>query len=403
MASFLNFAGRGRNASHMAIWMAIQGVTPHLDRTIFQDFEEAPVPMPANIAVYSGLVIGLAYGAVGLLSGFCLLSSLRGWWASGDSRLIRTYALALGVAIAAVQLLAASGVVDLGKSIYLQPSFSAPLMLLGGVLFGYGMALANGCGSRALVLLGRGNLRSLVVVLVLGIAAQMTLKGLIAPTRVAVLQWTQIAPSVISLPALLAEFGLNETVARMLAASAISGALIIFAFAHAPFLRSRGQIAAGLAVGLLVTAGWFATGYLGADDFNPTPVTSLTFIAPVADTIQYVMLSTGLTLNFGIMMVVGVLAGSLATALATGRFHWEGYSSPRHMLRSIGGAALMGCGGAMAYGCSIGQGLTGISTLALASFVAVAGILLGSALGLRGMLRVQPLVSTQDARSGPVS
>src|SRR4051794_9420344 len=203
MASFLNFAGRGRNASHMAIWMAIQGVTPHLDRTIFQDFEEAPVPMPANIAVYSGLLIGLAYGAVGLLSGFCLLSGLRGWWTSGDSRLIRTYALALGVAIAAAQLLAAGGVVDLGKTIYLQSSFSAPLMFFGGLLFGYGMVLSNGCGSRALVLLGRGNLRSFLVVIVLGISAQMTLKGLIAPGRIAALQVTQTAPNVISLPALL--------------------------------------------------------------------------------------------------------------------------------------------------------------------------------------------------------
>ena len=96
------------------------------------------------------------------------------------------------------------------------------------------------------------------------------------------------------------------------------------------------------------------------------------------------MLSTGLTLNFGIAMVAGVFAGSLMTALVTRRFHWEGYTSPRHMLRSIGGAALMGAGGAMAYGCSIGQGLTGLSTLALASFVAVAGILLGTAAGLRG-------------------
>jgi uncharacterized membrane protein YedE/YeeE len=383
--------------------MAIQGLAPHLRRTIFHALKEAPVPSPANIAVYSGLLIGLAYGAVGLLSGFCLLSSLRGWWASGDSRLIRTYALALGTAIAAAQLLAAGGVVDLGKSIYLQSSFSAPLMLFGGVLFGYGMVLSNGCGSRALVLLGRGNLRSLVVVLVLGVAAQMTLKGLIAPTRVAVLQWTQIAPSVISLPALLSKLGLSETFARMLAASALSGALIIFAFAHVPFQRSWGQIAAGVAVGLLVAAGWFATGYLGADDFNPTPVTSLTFIAPVADTIQYVMLSTGLSLNFGITLVAGVVVGSFVTALATQRFHWEGYTSPHHMLRSIGGAGLMGAGGAMAYGCSIGQGLTGLSTLALASFVAVGGILLGSALGLRGMLRVQPLVSAQDARSGPVS
>jgi uncharacterized protein len=352
----------------------------------------------ANIVVYAGLLIGLTYGAVGLLSGFCLMSGLRGWWADGDSRLIRTYALALGVAIAATQLLAAGGLIDLGKSIYLQPSFSAPLMFAGGLLFGYGMVLSNGCGSRALVLLGRGNLRSFVVVIVLGIAAQMTLKGLVAPARIAVLQMSQASPNIISLPAWLSTLGLGETFARTLAASVISGALIIFAFAHAPFQRSWGQIAAGIVVGLLVTAGWFATGYLGADDFNPAPVTSLTFIAPIADTVQYAMLSTGLTLNFGITMVAGVFAGSLVTALATRRFHWEGFASPRHMLRSIGGAALMGAGGAMAYGCSIGQGLTGLSTLALASFVAVGGILVGTAAGLRGLFRVQPLVSAQDAR-----
>ena len=352
----------------------------------------------ANIVVLAGLAIGLAYGAVGLLSGFCLMSSLRGWWAQGDSRLIRTFALALGVAVAATQLLAAGGILDLGKSIYLQPSFSAPLMFAGGLLFGYGMVLSNGCGARALVLLGRGNLRSFVVVIVLGIAAQMTLKGLVAPARIALLQMSQASPQIISLPAWLSTLGLSETFARTLAASVMSGALIIFAFAHAPFQRSWGQVAAGITVGLLVTAGWFTTGYLGADDFNPAPVTSLTFIAPIADTVQYAMLSTGLTLNFGITMVAGVFAGSLVTALATRRFHWESFTSPRHMLRSIGGAALMGAGGAMAYGCSIGQGLTGLSTLALASFVAVGGILVGTAAGLRGLLRVQPLVSAQDAR-----
>jgi uncharacterized membrane protein YjjP (DUF1212 family) len=242
------------------------------------------------------------------------------------------------------------------------------------------MVLSNGCGSRALVLLGRGNLRSFVVVIVLGIAAQMTLKGLIAPGRIAVLQATQAAPKSVSLPALLSTLGLSETFARMIAASVIAGALIIFAFAHAPFQRAWGQIAAGTAVGLLVTGGWFATGYLGADDFNPAAVTSLTFVAPIADTVQYAMLSTGLSLNFGIAMVAGVFAGSLVTALVTRRFHWEGFNSPRHMLRSIG------------------QGLTGLSTLALASFVAVGGILLGTAAGLRGVLRVQPLVPAQDAR-----
>jgi uncharacterized membrane protein YedE/YeeE len=347
----------------------------------------------ANIVVLAGLVIGLVYGAVGLLSGFCMMSSLRGWWAEGDSRLVRTYALAMGVAIASSQLLAARGLVDLGKSIYLQPTFSAPLMFLGGLLFGYGMVLSNGCGSRALVLLGRGNLRSFVVVIVLGIVAEMTLKGLIAPARIAMVQVSQTTAATNSLPALLSGLGLSEISARMAAASVTSAALIIFAFAHGPFRGSPGQIAAGLVVGVLIAAGWLATGYLGADDFNPTPVTSLTFIAPIADALQYVMLSTGLTLNFGIATVGGVFAGSLVTALVTGRFHLEGFQTPRHMLRSAGGAALMGAGGVMAYGCSIGQGLTGLSTLALASFVAVAGILLGTAAGLRGALRVQPLAA----------
>jgi len=345
-----------------------------------------------QIVIVSALVIGLVYGSVGLLSGFCMMSSLRGWWAEGDDRLVRTYALAMGIAVAATQWLTAAGFVDIGKSIYLQPSFSVPLMFFGGILFGYGMVLSNGCGSRALVLLGRGNLRSFVVVVVLAIFAQMTLKGLIAPARIAAVTASQTTAKVNSVPALLAA-GLNEITARMLAGWVISSALMIFAFMHPAFRRSPGQIAAGLVVGALVAAGWYATGYLGADDFNPTPVTSLTFIAPIADALQYVMLSTGSTLNFGIVTVFGVFAGSLITAVLTGRFHLEGYRSPHHMLRSAGGAALMGTGGVMAFGCSVGQGLTGVSTLALASFVAVAGIMLGTAAGLRGALRVRPLAA----------
>ncbi|QOZ46765.1 YeeE/YedE family protein [Bradyrhizobium sp. CCBAU 53340] len=344
-----------------------------------------------QLVILAGLVIGLVYGVVGLLSGFCLMSSLRGWLAEGDGRLVRSYALAVAVAVAASQFLAGEGMVDLGKSIYLQQTFSAPVLFLGGLLFGYGMVLSNGCGSRALVLLGRGNLRSFVVVIVLAIAAQMTLKGLIAPARIALVQASQMTVNANSLPSLLATLGPAGAMARALAAAAIVIALLLFAFAHPAFRRSPGQIAAGAIIGLLVAGGWYVTGYLGADDFNPIPVASLTFIAPIADSLQYAMLSTGLTLNFGIATVAGVFAGSLLTALATGRFHLEGYSSPRHMLRSAGGAALMGIGGVMAFGCSIGQGLTGISTLALGSFIAVAGILLGTAAGLRGALRVQPL------------
>lgn len=346
-----------------------------------------------DISISAGFAIGLVFGVVGLLSGFCLLSSLRDWWTADDGRKIRSYAIALAVAILGTQLVAGAGIVDIGKSLYLQPSFSAPLMFAGGLLFGLGMVLSNGCASRALVLLGKGNIRSLVVLVIIGVTAQMTLKGLIAPARLAVLQWTQLAPPAISAPALLSSLGLNETLARAVVALIAAGALSIFAFSDRQFRRSYGQMAAGVAVGLLVVAGWLATGWLGADEFNPVPVTSLTFISPIADTVQYVMFSTGLTLNFGIALVAGVLTGSVATSVLTGRFQLEGYTSVSHTVRSISGAALMGGGGAMAYGCSIGQGLTGLSTLAIPSLVAATGIVAGAALGVRRIVVIPALAT----------
>lgn len=347
----------------------------------------------ADISVASGFAIGLAFGVVGLLSGFCLLSGVRDWWTAGDGRKIRSYALALAVAIIGAQSLAGAGIVDIGKSLYLQPSFSAPLIFAGGLLFGLGMVLANGCASRALVLLGKGNLRSLVVLIVIAVAAQMALKGLLAPARVAILQWTQVAPAAVSAPAMLAALGLDGSVGHFAAALIAGAALVGFAFSDPGFRNAYGHIAAGVAVGLLVTSGWLATGWLAADDFAPVAVTSLTFISPVADTVQFTMLSTALSANFGIALVSGVVAGSVLTSLLTGRFKLEGYESPAHMARSISGAALMGVGGAMAYGCSVGQGLTGLSTLAVPSLIAAAGILAGAAFGLRGLVATPRLAT----------
>jgi uncharacterized protein len=349
-------------------------------------------PIP-NIVLFAGLLIGLVFGAVGLLSGFCLTSGLRNWWTQGDGRLVRSFALALAVAIAGTQFLAVGGLVDLSQSIYLQPAFSAPLMLFGGLLFGYGMVAANACASRALVLLGRGNLRSLVVVATVGVTAEITLKGLLAPMRLATLHWSQTTLHDISVPALISAWGPSDSAARFVAAALTSGALAVFALTYAPFRQAKGQVAAAVAIGLLIPAGWFATGTLGADPFNPAPVASMTFVAPIADTLQYVMLSTGSTLSFGIAVVAGVLLGSFATALVTRRFELEGYNSTRHMLRSIGGAALMGCGGALDYGCSIGQGLTGLSTLAVPSVLAATGILLGAAAALRSPVRIATLAT----------
>jgi len=347
----------------------------------------------STIVLSGGFLIGLVFGAVGLISGFCVTSGLRNLWTKRDGRMIRCVALALAVAILGAQGLSAAGAVDLGKSIYLAPTFSAPVVLFGGLIFGYGMVAANACASRALILLGRGNLRSLVVIATIAITAEMTLKGLIAPLRIALVNWSTTAFGANSLPALLVQAGLAPSVAVAIAALAASAALFVFAFSSAPFRAATLLILSGLIMGLLVTAGWYVTGFLGADPFEPVPVASLTFIAPLADSLQYVMLSTGSTLNFGIVVMAGVLAGSFLTALVTRGFHVEAYTSPGHMLRSVGGATLMGIGGVMAFGCSIGQGLTGLSTLALPSGIAVAGILIGASAALRGPARVPALAS----------
>lgn len=347
-----------------------------------------------DISAIAGFVIGLAFGGLGLLTGFCLLSGLRDWWTANDGRKIRSFALALAVAIAGTQALAVTGTVEIGKSLYLQPTFSAPLIFIGGLLFGLGMVLSNGCAARALVLLGKGNLRSLVVLALIAITAQMTLKGLLGPARLSFMQWTQVSPTAVSVPALLSLLGLSDVAARVLATVVTSGALVLFAFSDSQFRRSLPSVVAGLGVGALVVAGWASTGWFAVDEFNPIPVTSLTFVAPLSDALQYVMLSTGLSLSFGVAVVFGVLAGSLTVAILSGRFQLEGYTSAPHMLRSLSGGVLMGIGGAMAYGCSVGQGLTGLSTLGLPSFIAVAGILTGTAVGLRSKV-VVPVLATR--------
>jgi uncharacterized protein len=138
---------------------------------------------PDQIVLWAGLVIGLAFGVCGQITGFCLMRGLTGWWVEGDGRKIRAFALALAVAVLGAQVLGAAGLVALSSSLYMQPSLPIPVLIAGGMLFGYGMVMANGCGARSLVLLGSGNLRSLVVLLCLGLAAGATLTGIIAPWR----------------------------------------------------------------------------------------------------------------------------------------------------------------------------------------------------------------------------
>src|SRR5690606_21693728 len=278
----------------------------------------------------------------------------------------------------ATQALAVWADIDLNRSLYRQGSPALPLIFGGGLLFGIGMTLANACAARSLVLLGTGNLRSLAVLLVLGISAYMTLSGVLAPLRVALEQELRVGLPANSLPGLLAPTGLTDDVASALVAGALGLALAVFCLGHRPFRQSPRHWLGAVLIGLLVSAGWGITGVLGADDFEPVRLASLTFVAPVGESLQYLMLSTGRTLSFAVVTVAGVLLGSLLRALLAGEFQWQSYGSPRQMGRSGPGAAVLGIGGVLALGRALGQGLTGASTLALTSLLALLGIVLGA-------------------------
>ncbi|MCE9665745.1 YeeE/YedE family protein [Halomonas sp. M5N1S17] len=332
-----------------------------------------------ELVVWSAVLIGLVFGATGQATGFCLMRGLANRWTLGDSRKLRSYALAMAVALLGSQALAMAGLVSLEDSLYANPAPSWLAIPLGGALFGYGMALANGCGARALVLLGSGNLRSFVVLTCLGLAAYMALSGVLAPLRIWLEGMTTLALPTHDLPGAIGA-------PAWLMALVLGGALLAWVFSNAAFRASPGDWLGGLIIGLLVPAGWYATGVLGHDDFEPVRLASLTFIAPIGESLQYLMLSTGTRLGFGVSVVGGVIMGALAMALLRRDFTLRAFDGPGQMLRSMAGGTLMGIGGVMALGCSIGQGLSGLSTLALTAFAALAGIVAGARLGIVGPL-----------------
>lgn len=329
---------------------------------------------PNEILVWSGLAIGAAFGAVGQTTGFCLNRAVKDYVESRNLLKARSFALAMLVAIIGTQLLATAELIDVSTAIYRTPNVSWLLLPVGATMFGYGMMLANGCGARTVVLLAQGNLRSLVVLLCLGISAYATLSGVLGPVRTMLAQATNIPLG-----------GLYDL--SLASNQIVLGLLLVvlasFVFYRGMIFRHTKDFLGGLAVGLLVVAGWFATGWLAADEFEPTPLVSLTFIAPIGETIQYAMIATGMRLGFPVALILGVLLGSFGAAAIRRTLQLQGFSTPREMRRYVLGGVLMGVGGALGLGCSIGQGLTGMSTLAFGSMIASICILFGAGLAAR--------------------
>lgn len=339
---------------------------------------------PLQLSLTGGLMIGVLFGGVAQATAFCSSGAILDLVRDGDSNRLRAWGLAAAVAILSGQLLLGFSIVDVRKSIYLMAPLNVAGPVLGGLMFGIGMILAQGCAARNLVRLGGGNLRALVVVTVFSVAAYATLRGILAPGRLILEARTRADMGTLSIPDLLARrLSVAADTARWSIALGAAGILGALCFASAAFRSSPRNIVADLAVGLLVTAGWYLTGALARDDFNPVPPASLTFVAPLGDSLQYVMIFTGMSANFGIALVGGVILGSFAMALARGRFRIEGFADQGDFLRQLFGATLMGVGGVLAMGCTIGQGLTGLSTLSFGSLLAALSICLGGFLGAR--------------------
>ena len=282
------------------------------------------------------------------------------------------------MALVGTQVLAMLGEISLSQVLVVRPRFSPLGALTGGLMFGVGMALAHSCGARALVLLAGGNLRSLWVLLWLGLTAQATMTGVLAPVRQTLQGLLVIEPQGATMPGWLAALGVPESVATVAVTALIVLLLLVYALRRPALRHAPLQWVGALLVGATVVAGWWISAHIDVDPFEERPLTSLSFISPVAESWLYLQVAVGRELAAAVALVLGVLAGACVTALVSGTARWEGFGGPRRMASSALGGILMGLGGVVAMGCSIGQGLSGLSTLSLASMPAAFGIVLGA-------------------------
>ncbi len=352
-----------------------------------QPLRDAFTANPDLARAVGGLLVGLAFGAIITRTNYCAMGALADIHNFGDTRRFRAWILAAATALIGTQILAYFGTVDLSKSIYLAPGLNWVGNILGGLVFGIGMVFAGGCPSRNLARAGGGDLRALITLGVVGLFAYMTIGGLLAPVRSALETATTVLlpTSTQSLADIVAlavpSFGraMSSLIAALLAVIALA-----YAFAAPSFRKSPVHTLSGLGVGLCVVAGWAVTG-LSFDDMAARPVApmSLTYVRPAGDTLEWLQRFTATPLpGFGVASVLGALLGAFGISLARGRFRIATFSDTADTLRNLGGAALMGIGGVMALGCTVGQSLTGVSTLALGSFLTFAAIVAGGRWGL---------------------
>lgn len=353
---------------------------------------------------WSGFVLAFIFGYVANKTSFCTMGAVSDVVNMGDWGRMRAWLLAIAVAILGTGILVHLGILRVDETYYTRGPFHWLAFLVGGLTFGVGMTLASGCGQRTLVRLGGGNLKSIVVFLFMGYTALVSMNGILRVFTDKVLRaeaFTLYLGSDQSLPSVL---GLSGADQHLYMAAALAVAMLAFVLASKEFRASADNIIAGLVVGLVVVAGWYVTAKIGYGEDPETMESvymgtasglaeSMTFVGPLANTMDLWAYWTDKHMNFGIATVFGVVIGSFIYSVFNKSFRWEYFTSPQDMFRHLIGAGLMGYGGVTALGCTIGQGVTGVSTLALGSFLALFGIIAGAA----GTMKFQYYLLMRDA------
>jgi len=336
-------------------------------------FETLTAP---QAAVWFALAIGAVFGGLAQITRFCLRRAVVG---EDRKQAAGVWLTALAVAVLGTQFAVAQGVISFADHRFMAADLPVLAIIAGGLMFGIGMVLTRGCISRLTVLTGAGNLRAALVLIVFAITAHAALKGLLAPVRTTL--------GSVTLPLESAALPGNPLIWSAL----IAAAALIFA------LRSGNRLttlALAALIGALVPLAWVGTGFVLYDDFDPIAMQSLSFTSPAADSIFYTVASTAVSANFGAGLLGGVIVGALIAALLSGSFQWQSFTSPRQTGRYMAGAVLMGLGGVLAGGCTVGAGLAGIPTLSLAAALALASIIAG---GLVAQRALHPAAQTAGA------
>ncbi|HET9023759.1 MAG TPA: YeeE/YedE family protein [Burkholderiaceae bacterium] len=358
---------------------------------------EVDIASLSTQVVVAAFVLGALFGAIVHRTNFCTMGSVADIVGFGDWTRMRMWALAIAVAVAGTTLLAAFGLIDPADSFYTSRRFTPLAYVLGGSLFGFGMVLAGGCGSKSLVRAGAGSLKALVVVCVMGLVAYITLRGVLAIVRVRAIESIGFELATTQdLPSVLAGTSASLGLVRLVIAGIVAVALLVFVLRDRAALTKE-VVLGGIGVGAVIVAVWYVSGHVGHLAEHPATLEeaylrtnsgrmeALSFVAPVAWTLDYLMFFSDASkvITVGIASVAGVIAGAAASALLTGRFRWEGFRDTEDTANHLAGAGLMGFGGVTAMGCTIGQGLSGVSMLAVGSVITLAAIVIGAVAALR--------------------